>query len=82
TGDALTGRGWDLVLAADVLYGAAAADALTALLPRVTGPDGQVWLADPGRPEAPRWLDAARETWTVTSGRLPGGVDLHVLRRP
>ncbi|MYW74080.1 hypothetical protein, partial [Pseudonocardia sp. SID8383] len=59
-----------------------AADALTALLPRVTGPDGQVWLADPGRPEAPRWLDAARETWTVTSGRLPGGVDLHVLRRP
>ncbi len=79
--DALTGRTWDLVLAADVLYGAAAATALTGLLPRVTAPGGQVWLADPGRPEASRWLDAVRDTWTVTTRALPDGVALHVLRR-
>lgn len=76
------GARWDLVLAADVLYGVAAADALGALLPRVTAPGGQVWLADPGRPETPRWLDAAREVWTVTTRPLPDGVVLHVLRRP
>ncbi|MFP5021244.1 class I SAM-dependent methyltransferase [Pseudonocardia phyllosphaerae] len=74
-------RRWDLVLAADVLYGAAAADALTALLPRLTSRRAAVWLADPGRPETPRWLDDARERWTVRTRPLPHGVDLHVLRR-
>ncbi|OLL72090.1 hypothetical protein Ae168Ps1_0462 [Pseudonocardia sp. Ae168_Ps1] len=72
---------WDLVLASDVLYGVAAADALTALLPRVTSRRAAVWLADPGRPETPRWLEAARGTWTVRTRPLPHGVDLHVLRR-
>lgn len=72
---------WDLVLASDVLYGAAAADALTALLPRVTGRRAAVWLADPGRPETPRWLAANRDAWTVRTRPLPHGVDLHVLRR-
>lgn len=74
-------RRWDLVLAADVLYGAAAADALTALLPRLTSRRGAVWLADPGRPETPRWLRSAREQFTVRTRPLPHGVDLHVLRR-
>lgn len=72
---------WDLVLASDVLYGAAAADALSRLLPRVTSRRAAVWLADPGRPETPRWLDAQRDAWTVRTRPLPHGVDLHVLRR-
>ncbi|MEV1290845.1 methyltransferase domain-containing protein [Pseudonocardia sp. NPDC049635] len=72
---------WDLVLASDVLYGVAAADALTALLPRVTSRRAAVWLTDPGRPETPRWLAGNRDRWTVRTRPLPDGVDLHVLRR-
>lgn len=77
----LDAQRWDLVLASDVLYGAAAADALSVLLPRVTSRRAAVWLADPGRPETPRWLEANRDTWTVRTRPLPRGVDLHVLRR-
>ncbi|MEQ3553780.1 methyltransferase domain-containing protein [Pseudonocardia nematodicida] len=72
---------WDLVLASDVLYGAAAAGALLELLPRITADDGEVWLTDPGRPEVPAWLDRARERWTVRTRPLPDGVALHVLHR-
>lgn len=75
------GRRWDLVLAADVLYGVAAADALAALLPRLVTRRGAVWLTDPGRPETPRWLDRAREHWIVRTRPLPDGIDLHVLRQ-
>lgn len=77
----LDDRRWDLVLASDVLYGLAAADALAGLLERLTARRGAVWLADPGRPETPRWLAAARRRWTVRTRPLPDGVDLHVLRR-
>jgi len=59
---------WDLVLASDVLYEARNADALLDLLPRL-GRD--VWLADPGRMPAARFLDAARETWTISERRVP-----------
>ncbi|GAA1379085.1 hypothetical protein GCM10009613_01200 [Pseudonocardia kongjuensis] len=72
---------WDLVLASDVLYGAAAAAALTALLPRVTSRRAAVWLTDPGRPETPRWLAENKDRWIVRTRPLPDGVDLHVLRR-
>lgn len=40
---------YDLVVAADLLYERRNAEALTALLPRVTAPAGTVLLADPGR---------------------------------
>lgn len=40
---------YELVLAADVLYERRNAEALAALLPRVTAPGGTVLLADPGR---------------------------------
>ena len=40
---------WDLVLASDVLYEPRNGDALLPLLPRLLGPRGEVWLADPGR---------------------------------
>src|SRR3954452_5251662 len=59
---------WDLVLASDVLYEARNADALLDLLPRL-GRD--VWLADPGRKPAERFLEAAAREWTITSRRVP-----------
>lgn len=47
------GAGWDLVLAADVLYEQRNADQLAALLP-VLG--GELLLAEPGRPFAREFL--------------------------
>jgi predicted nicotinamide N-methyase len=55
---------WDLVLASDVLYEARNADVLLGLLPRL---GAEVWLADPGRPAAGPFLEAARREWTITS---------------
>jgi predicted nicotinamide N-methyase len=73
---------WDLVLASDVLYEARNADALLALLPRL---GREVWLADPGRPPAARFLaDAARE-WTITSRAIPAlanGAVHRLVRQP
>jgi predicted nicotinamide N-methyase len=64
--DALLERApWDLVLGADVLYEQRNADLLTELLPRLVDPGGAVWIADPGRPPLPAFLDAARERFTV-----------------
>jgi predicted nicotinamide N-methyase len=63
--DALVERGkFDLVLAADVLYERASVAHLVALLPRL-GPE--VWLADPGRPACGRFLELARERWSLES---------------
>jgi predicted nicotinamide N-methyase len=59
---------WDLVLASDVLYERRNADLLLELLPRLTA---DVWLADPGRPPAARFLEAAAGTWRITSARAP-----------
>ncbi len=64
--DALLERApWDLVLGADVLYEQRNAGLLTELLPRLVDPGGAVWIADPGRPPLPAFLDAARERFTV-----------------
>jgi predicted nicotinamide N-methyase len=72
---------WDLVLAADVLYEPRNGDALLDLLPRLTG---SVWLADPGRKPAGRFLDAAaRRGWRIASAsapQLPNGA-IHRMRR-
>jgi predicted nicotinamide N-methyase len=63
--DALVERGmFDLVLAADVLYERSAVAQLLSLLPRL-GAD--VWLADPGRPAFARFLELARERWSLDS---------------
>ena len=71
---------WNLVLASDVLYEARNGDVLLELLPRL-GPE--VWLADPGRPPAGRFLEAAQETWTISSRRSPELANgaVHRLRR-
>ena len=65
----LVARGpWALVLASDVLYEARNADALLELLPRL---GREVWLADPGRPPAARFLAEAARRWTITSRAIP-----------
>ena len=53
------GAGWDLVLAADVLYEQRNAEQLLALLPRLEA--GEILLAEPGRPFARAFL----EQWQV-----------------
>jgi predicted nicotinamide N-methyase len=56
---------WNLVLAADVLYERRNGDLLLALLPQLVGADGEVLLADPGRPHAGPFLGAAERDWRV-----------------
>jgi predicted nicotinamide N-methyase len=71
---------WDLVLAADVLYERRNVDALVDLLPRLVDGRGEILLADPGRPNAERFLAVAEERFerrTTTHGR----VSIHRLRR-
>lgn len=71
---------WDLVVAADVLYGWRAEYLLGELLPRLVAPGGAVLLADPGREPAGRFLDAAG-AWDVRSEpSAVAGVALHLLR--
>jgi len=79
-GDALVERGpFDLVLAADVLYTTANADAAVRLLPRLVEPNGQVWLADPDRAGGRRFLAGARKSFYVQT-REHDEVRLHTLR--
>ena len=72
---------WDLVLASDVLYEARNADALLPLLPRL---GREVWLADPGRPPAARFLELAAGEWTITSRPIPdlAAGAVYCLRQP
>lgn len=77
---------YDLVLAADVLYEPSTVPVLADLLPRLVGPAGEVWLADPGRPREPdfvRRVDAAgwrRDTvYPSPPGTVPR-VRIHKLR--
>jgi predicted nicotinamide N-methyase len=71
---------WDLVLAADVLYERRNAERLLELLPAL-GPEAL--LADPARPHAERFLEAAASVWrieTAHDARRPR-VAIHRLRR-
>ena len=65
TAPARLGPPWPLVLASDVLYEPRNVDALLALLPAVTAASGEVWLADPGRRPAARFLAAAERAWRI-----------------
>ncbi|MGH2368365.1 MAG: class I SAM-dependent methyltransferase [Chloroflexota bacterium] len=51
---------FDLVLAADVLYEPEDVTPLLELAPRLTGPGGAFWLAEPGRTTSARFVEAAR----------------------
>jgi predicted nicotinamide N-methyase len=59
---------YDLILASDVLYEARNADTLLGLLPKL---GNDVWLADPGRKPAARFLAEAAATWDITERRVP-----------
>jgi predicted nicotinamide N-methyase len=72
---------FDLILAADVLYEQRNVDTLLDLLPRL-GRD--VWLADPGRKPAERFLDEAHDRWRIESRKvagLPNGAVHHLVSR-
>src|SRR3954449_6318577 len=75
-GDALVERGpFDLVLAADVLYTKANAEAAVALFPRLVKPGGRLLIADPNRAGAQHFLSHFEpET------ELGPDVSLHTLR--
>lgn len=85
------GWGYDLVIAADVLYEQRNGPVLAALLPRVTAPGGTVLIADPGRVYAGDFFRLMRETgWEVEQAAVlaepsaPGAesrVRIHRLRR-
>ena len=69
----LAGEGFPLVLTADVLYEARDVDPLLLLLRPLVAPDGLLWLAEPGRPVAARFLQVARAAgWHVESDLHPG----------
>jgi len=70
---------WDLILAADVLYERRNVPLLLDVLPRLVAPGGEILLADPGRPAAPDFLDAARARWEVRT-TSDDGVAVHRLR--
>lgn len=69
-GDVLVERGpWDLVLAADVLYSDRNVGELIDLLPRLLAGGGEIWIADPGRPQAAGFATAARrDGYAVDAG--------------
>jgi predicted nicotinamide N-methyase len=84
-------RGFPLLLAADVLYETRDIAPLLALAPRLLAPGGALWLAEPGREAARRFLAAAAELgWAGEHDEHAGPwvdgtavrVGLHFLRRP
>ena len=77
------GGPFDLVLAADVLYLRRNVEQLLRLLPGLVAPDGEVWLADPGRNGAREFLAVARRQWRISSAPDPvrDQVTLHRLAR-
>jgi len=72
---------FDLVLAADVLYEQRNVDQLLALLPTLVD-DGEVWLTDPQRIPAMRFVREAAERFTIETraSEQRARVQLHVMR--
>ena len=64
---------FDLVLAGDVLYARASVALLLDLLPRL---GGEVWLADPGRPNGRPFFEQAQARWSLTT-TISGVVEIH-----
>ncbi len=67
------GAGFPIVLAADVLYEARDVEPLLKLMDWLVAPGGELWLAEPGRPPAARFLDDLRENgWAEEEERCAG----------
>lgn len=92
-GIALTARRWrwtedpaplggpfDLVLAADVLYERRNLPWVLEALVALVAPDGEAWLADPGRATAEPFAAAARERFTLDELGHDGPASVTVLR--
>jgi predicted nicotinamide N-methyase len=61
-------EGFAVILAADVLYAPRDVEPLLELVERILAPDGELWLAEPGRADAKRFVQMLRERgWTGTS---------------
>jgi predicted nicotinamide N-methyase len=58
---------WELVLASDVLYERRNVGLLLGLLPQLVDERGEVLLADPGRPPAAAFLEAAAREWEIAA---------------
>src|SRR3954447_15745756 len=71
---------WPLVLGSDVLYESRMVDQMLDLLPRLAGPGGEVWIADPGRKHAERFVELVDGEWARRT-TSHDGIDLHQLRR-
>jgi predicted nicotinamide N-methyase len=80
-----------IILAADILYEERDVAPVCALIDRLLAPDGQLWLAEPGRKTARTFLNLlAAAGWRgateQVTGPWPGGerarVRLHTLQRP
>lgn len=89
---ALAADRFPVVLAADVLYEGRDVEPLLGLVERLVAPGGLLWLAEPGRKVAERFLEAAAAIgWRGETDRHPGPwpdpkddgvvVRLHALRR-
>jgi predicted nicotinamide N-methyase len=87
---ATAGGGWPIILAADVLYESRDIAPLLELVDKLLAPDGVLWLAEPGRATAQRFLTAAAAAgWQGESeyhtGPWPDQSDtrvgIHFLRR-
>lgn len=64
---------WGIVLAADVLYEARDVAPLLHLAPRLVAPDGELWLAEPGRAPAAEFLtQMAARGWHAREQRYSG----------
>ncbi|MCA9876511.1 MAG: methyltransferase domain-containing protein [Thermomicrobiales bacterium] len=67
------GEGIPLVLAADVLYEARDVEPLRQLTERIVAPGGALWLAEPGRAPARRFVDAMTTAgWSDAVSRCAG----------
>lgn len=84
-------RGYPIILAADVLYEPRDIAPMLAITWRLLAPGGALWLAEPGRETARRFLTAADELgWRRESTHHDGPwaensqvrVGLHTLRKP
>jgi predicted nicotinamide N-methyase len=90
----LAGEGFSLVLAADVLYEDEDVKPFMALVERIVLPGGELWLAEPGRDPATRFVKAMRKRgwrgadekyeslWPDPHDHDQDVVTVHRLRRP
>ena len=70
---------WSLVLASDVLYERRNVELLLELLPRLADHRTELLLAEPGRPPAKAFFEAADDDWQIE--KLEGTVPVYRLRR-